>query len=99
MADKAGLWLRVSSGAQDEASQLPDVERWCEQHGYTVAERYVVHGKSAYKGRHDQYLNRALEDMKAGRIDVLVVWAADRIERRGAYNAFDLARRVHDAGG
>ena len=40
-----------------------------------------------------------IADMKAGVISVLVVWQSGRIERRGAYNAFDLARRVRDAGG
>lgn len=37
--------------------------------------------------------------MRSGKISVLVVWQSSRIERRGAYNAFDLARRVREAGG
>jgi DNA invertase Pin-like site-specific DNA recombinase len=44
-------------------------------------------------------LDEMIEDMRRGVFSVLVVWASDRIERRGAYNAFDLARRVHEAGG
>jgi DNA invertase Pin-like site-specific DNA recombinase len=58
----------------------------------------VLNGKSAYKGKQDQTVNDALDDIACGLIDVLVIWAADRIERRGAYNAFDLARRVKEAG-
>jgi DNA invertase Pin-like site-specific DNA recombinase len=95
----AGRWLRVSTGAQDETTQLPDVDAWCTSHGYQVTRDYVLHGKSAFKGKQDEELERMLADMRAGVITVLVVWKADRIERRGAYNAFDLARRVREAGG
>ncbi len=44
-------------------------------------------------------LDEMIEDLHRGVFSVLVVWASDRIERRGAYNAFDLARRVKEAGG
>lgn len=98
-AEQAGVWLRVSTKMQDEAAQEPDLLAWCADHGYDIRERYTVHGKSAYHGKQDEYLNRAIADMAAGKIAVLVVWASDRIERRGAYNAFDLARRVREAGG
>ena len=99
MGTKAGIWQRVSTGDQDEASQLSDLIKWCESHGYEVAERYVVHGKSAYHGKQEADLDRALADMETGKITVLVVWAADRIERRGALAALMLAQRARDAGG
>src|ERR1700722_19535962 len=95
----SGRWLRVSTGAQDEASQLPDLVKWEQAHGYDVRAEYTVHGKSAYHGQQDAALDQVISDMQDGKISVLVVWASDRIERRGAYNAFDLARRVREAGG
>ncbi|HEY2551929.1 MAG TPA: recombinase family protein, partial [Streptosporangiaceae bacterium] len=97
--DKAGRWLRVSSGGQDEASQQPDIDAWCASHGYDVTATYTVHGKSAYHGEQDKALNQALADMTAGKINVLVVWVLDRIERRGASYVFDLAKLVREAGG
>ena len=54
---------------------------------------------SASKGKQDSYLDQVIRDMEDGKISVLVVWQSSRIERRGAYNAFDLARRVREAGG
>jgi site-specific DNA recombinase len=98
MNEKAGIWLRVSSGKQDEASQLPDCQAWCESHGYATAETYQVHGRSAYKGnkQFDLAWDRALADMKAGRISVLVVWKQDRIDRKLA--TFQMLREVVDAG-
>lgn len=99
MADKAGTWQRVSTGGQEEASQLPDLIRWCDSHQYDVIENYVVHGKSAYTGKHAAALDRVFTDMMDGKITVLVVWAADRIERRGALAALTLVQRAKEAGG
>jgi DNA invertase Pin-like site-specific DNA recombinase len=97
--DIAGRWIRVSTGAQDEANQEPDIDRWISQHGYRPGPDYRLRGKSASKGKHQAELDQVVEDMKAGKLNVLVVWHYDRIERRGAWNAFDLARRVREAGG
>jgi DNA invertase Pin-like site-specific DNA recombinase len=99
MGDKAGIWLRVSTGGQDEANQLPDNMRWCETHGYDVKKTYTLHGKSASKGKQDKHLDEVIRDMQDGTITVLIVWQSSRIERRGAYSVFDLARRVREAGG
>lgn len=99
MAEQAGAWQRVSTGGQDEASQLPDLVTWCDSHGYEIARRYVLHGKSASKGRQDAALDQVIRDMQDGTITVLVVWQSSRIERRGATSVFDLARRVREAGG
>lgn len=101
MAVKARIWLRVSTGRQDEANQLPDCVKWCDTHeyDYDLDERYIVHGKSAYHGEHDKDLDRAFDAMSEGKYTVLVVWASDRIERRGALAAFMLAERARNAGG
>jgi site-specific DNA recombinase len=97
--ESAARWLRVSTGGQDEANQEPDIDGWCKDNGYVVRRTYTLRGKSASKGQQDKALDEMIEDMRRGLFSVLVVWASDRIERRGAYNAFDLARRVKEAGG
>src|ERR1035438_9476636 len=99
MREQAGIWQRVSTGGQDEASQLPDLVRWCASHDYEQTKSYVLHGKSASKGKHQSALDEVIRDMQDGVITVLVVWQSSRIERRGAYSVFDLARRVREAGG
>jgi len=95
----AGMWLRVSTGAQDEASQEPDVHDWIAKRGYEVGPEYRVAGKSAFHGRQQADLDRALEDMAEGRINVLVAWHPDRIDRRGSEAVFELAARAKEAGG
>lgn len=95
----AGRWLRVSTGGQDERDQEPDIDRWIEDHGYAVGPTYRLHGASASKGKQDKMIERVLDDMRAGRITVLVVWYSARIERRGAYDHFSLAHMIREAGG
>ena len=48
--EAAGVWVRVSTGGQDEAQQVPAVEGHCDQHGYTIAKRYELNDRSASKG-------------------------------------------------
>jgi DNA invertase Pin-like site-specific DNA recombinase len=95
----AGAWLRVSTGGQDEANQVPDVTAWITGHDYELRKTYRLHGKSASKGEQQGAIDQMLADMRAGLITVLVVWAADRIERRGALSALTLAEQVREAGG
>ena len=64
----AGIWVRVSTGGQDEANQVPDIERHCVAHGYTIAERYELNDKSASKGQQEAKLDEMLDDMRDGTI-------------------------------
>ncbi|HEX6451970.1 MAG TPA: recombinase family protein [Trebonia sp.] len=101
MAERAGRWLRVSTkGDQSEANQEPDIDEWIASHGYELADGCTYRlQKSAYKGKHAATLDKVITDMQDKRFTVLVVWHSSRIERRGAYSVFDLARRVLQAGG
>ncbi len=103
--ERAGRWLRVSSKGQDEKNQEPDVDAWIASHGYELGEcgpdgdgTYRLKA-SASKGMQQEMLDLVVDDMRENRLTVLVVWKSNRIERRGAWNAFDLARKVRDAGG
>ena len=99
MSEHAGAWVRVSTADQSEASQVPDVERYCADHGYSIAERYELNDRSAYHGEQDRELARMLADVRSGRIKVLVVWHSDRLERRGGRELLNLLAEVADAGG
>jgi DNA invertase Pin-like site-specific DNA recombinase len=99
MGEAAGRWIRVSTGGQNEGSQIPDIDAWCASHGYEVAETYTLHGKSASKGEQQPMIDAMLADMHAGVIKVLVVWKSDRIERRGPRFVFNLLWEIQNAGG
>jgi DNA invertase Pin-like site-specific DNA recombinase len=89
----AGVWVRVSTGGQDEANQVPEIEKHCAARGYAIVKRYTVQGK------HQPDLDKMLADMRAGVIKVLVVWHSDRIERRPGKALLDLLAEVDAAGG
>jgi DNA invertase Pin-like site-specific DNA recombinase len=101
MSERARIWQRVSTGGQEEASQLPDLIRWCDtrDYEYDLDERYLIHGKSAYHKKQAAALERAISDMANGKYAVLVVWAFDRIQRGTALEAFMLAEQARAAGG
>jgi DNA invertase Pin-like site-specific DNA recombinase len=77
-----GAWIRVSSGKQDEANQVPSVIGYCVQHRYWVTRWYLVHAKSAFKGEQQEALDEAVGDMRDGNTKILVIWHSDRLERR-----------------
>lgn len=95
---KAGIWLRVSSGKQDEQSQLPDCLAHCERNGYEVIKQYVVHGESAYHGEQDPAWQEVISDVQAGVIEVVVLWKVDRLDRRNLLVAVPMVNKALDAG-
>jgi DNA invertase Pin-like site-specific DNA recombinase len=97
--EPAGIWIRVSSGGQDEGSQLPDIERHCTVQGYRVERRYELHDRSASKGEQQAKLDAMISDMREGAIRVLVCWHDDRLERRGGMDLLKILADVKDAGG
>jgi DNA invertase Pin-like site-specific DNA recombinase len=99
MTEQAGIWLRVSSGGQDEINQEPDCRRHCAQRDYEVAEVYTVHGKSAFKGDQDPHWQHVVKDVKTGKITVVVIWNVDRFDRQNVLHAVPMANAVLNIGG
>jgi site-specific DNA recombinase len=96
---RAGKWIRVSSGGQDEANQEPDIDKHCADVGYDVAKTYTLHDKSASKGQQQEMLDQVLADMRSNEISVLVCWHSDRLERRGVLKTLLFIAQVKEAGG
>lgn len=81
---RAALYIRVSTEEQAKKgyslpAQRENLEEFAKKNGYTVAGCYIDEGKSARK----KYANRKefmrmLEDVKAGRIDVILFIKLDR---------------------
>jgi DNA invertase Pin-like site-specific DNA recombinase len=94
-----GAWVRVSSGGQDEANQLPDIERHCAEHGYRIVKSYELNDRSACKGEQRAKLDEMLGDMRLGVIKVLVCWHSDRLDRRGPEALLRLLRQTREADG
>lgn len=101
MSERAGRWFRVSTGGQDEQSQIPEVDGWCESRSYETGDDtiYTVHGGSAFKGnkKFDDMWAKVLKDIREGKITVLVVWKQDRLDRK--LSTFAMLKDVIDSGG
>lgn len=86
---RVAVYVRVSSKAQDAASQEPDLRRWATAHGEggEVWYRDKFTGKTLDRPG----FNRLLAEVRAGRIDTVVVWRLDRLGRtaRGLTELFE----------
>jgi len=88
---KAALYARVSTlgqGEEDKASipeQIARIEKYCQEKGYSVADRYVDIGYSGAKKNRPEF-QRMLADAKSSKFDVIACWKADRLSR-GMYPA------------
>jgi DNA invertase Pin-like site-specific DNA recombinase len=83
-----GIYLRVSSKAQDHASQLPDLERWvAAQDGAVQWYRDKFSGKTMDRPG----MEKLLTDLRAGLVERIVVWRLDRLGRttKGLCQLFD----------
>ena len=82
---RAAIYVRVSSVAQAAedkvslAEQEADCRAYCEGKGYEVVALYSDVASGATKRRAD--FARLLEDIRDGRIEVVVAWAIDRLSR------------------
>lgn len=96
---RAARWVRVSSGGQNEKSQLPVIDEACTEHDLTVVRTFTLHDKSASKGEHEAEQNRAVEAMASGEFDVIVCTESDRLDRRGPRAAYAFLYRLEIAAG
>jgi DNA invertase Pin-like site-specific DNA recombinase len=76
---RAGLYMRVSTVDQHPESQLHDLRQMAAQRGYEIVHEYTdrISGTKAKRPGLDQMLG----DARHGRLDVILVWASDRIAR------------------
>ena len=85
------LYVRVSSVGQNHASQLPELDRWAEQHDGPVK---WYRDKFTGRTMDRPGMLKLLDDLRAGRLDRIVVWRLDRLGRtaRGLCELFDELR-------
>ena len=94
---KAGLLVRVSDSGQHTENQLPDLIAWAERRGLTVVLTYEFQ-ESAWKGAHQKQLTQVYRDARAGKFQVLLVWALDRLSREGPLATLEIVHRLGQSG-
>ena len=74
------VYVRVSSKAQDQRSQLPDLRRWVEAYADGQSVKWYQ-DKASGKSMDRPGWRKLAEAMQAGRVSRVVVWRLDRLGR------------------
>jgi DNA invertase Pin-like site-specific DNA recombinase len=75
---KIAVYIRVSTKAQDQRSQEPDLKRWV-----AGRESEVVWFRDAYTGKtmNRPGMDKLIAEVRAGKIGTIVCWRLDRLGR------------------
>ncbi|MGB6576912.1 MAG: recombinase family protein [Streptosporangiaceae bacterium] len=75
----------VSGDGQTTDNQVPDVERFCAHHGYTITRTYSISDSAWKQGpEYRKAVQQALDDAQQGHFTIVIIWALDRIVRSGS---------------
>jgi DNA invertase Pin-like site-specific DNA recombinase len=93
-------FVRVSTGSQDEASQIKVIAEAAEQRGITIVRWFKLHGYSASRGMQEPALREAIADIERDEYSVLVVTESSRLDRREDLDAqAEILLAIRSAGG
>lgn len=95
----AAVYVRVSTGRQDETNQIPAIEAYASREGLVISEVYAEQG-SAWTSGHQPELARLLRELRTGRrrYDYLLILATDRLTRGGIVPLLTLLRSFEEQG-
>ncbi len=89
-------YVRVSSRAQDDATQRDAIERAARARGDAIARWYAE--KRSAKTTQRAELQRLRDDARAGHVRRLYVFKLDRIARSGIRDTFEIVEELRAAG-
>jgi DNA invertase Pin-like site-specific DNA recombinase len=93
-------FVRVSTGSQDEASQVKIVEAEAAERGITIVKWFRLHGYSASHGTQEPALREAIADIARGDYPTLIVTESSRLDRREDLDAqAEILLAIRSAGG
>lgn len=103
MTAKAAIWARVSTTDQHTENQDAELHAWAERRGLTIAQEFMLED-SAWtngngKGREfDRQRAQLLDGARLGHYSVVLVWALDRLSRKGILDTLSVLRGLYDSG-
>lgn len=100
MSQLAAGWVRVSTGSQDETSQVMILEKEAGKRGITIVKWFKLHGYSASRGAQEPALREAIADIARGDYSTLMVTESSRLDRRDDLDAqAEILLGIRSAGG
>lgn len=97
MSRVARAWTRVSTDEQSTEKDVRALRAFAGTLGLEIDHVYDVTG-SAYKGEHRAALEQMLTDAEAGKFDVLLITAVNRLSREGGVPTMQILQRLIAAG-
>jgi DNA invertase Pin-like site-specific DNA recombinase len=96
----AAALARVSTGSQDEKSQVKAIEEYARERGITLVKTFRLKGYSASKGMQEPALREAIADIARGDYSTLIVTDSSRLDRREDLDAqAEILLAMRSAGG
>jgi DNA invertase Pin-like site-specific DNA recombinase len=93
-------FVRVSTGSQDETSQVKIIEADAQERGITIVKTFRLHGYSASHGTQEPALREVIADIGRGDYSTLIVTESSRLDRREDLDAqAEILLAVRSAGG
>jgi DNA invertase Pin-like site-specific DNA recombinase len=93
-------FVRVSTGSQDEVSQIKVIEAEAAERGITIVRWFKLHGYSASHGTQEPALREAIADIQRGDYSTLIVTESSRLDRREDLDAqAEILLAIRSAGG
>ncbi|MCM3882150.1 recombinase family protein [Frankia sp. R82] len=100
MGELGAGFVRVSTGSQDESSQIKIIEGEATERGITIVRWFRLHGYSASHGAQEPALREAIADMQRGDYTILMVTESSRLDRREDLDAqAEILLSIRSAGG
>ncbi|MFC5186412.1 recombinase family protein [Actinomadura harenae] len=96
----AAAFVRVSTGSQDESSQVRVIEAFARDHGIALVKIFRLKGYSASAGMQEPALREAIGDIERGMYATLIVTDSSRLDRREDLDAqAEILLAIRSAGG
>ena len=79
MESRIAVYLRVSTDQQSHSSQQTELEEYCARKGWSDVQWFIDTASGAKQDR--EALNRLMEHVRRGKIDVVLAFKLDRLAR------------------
>ncbi len=100
MGELGAGFVRVSTGSQDEISQVKILTEESTQRGITIVKWFKLHGYSASHGAQEPALREAIADIQRREYTTLLVTESSRLDRRDDLDAqAEILLGIRSAGG
>lgn len=103
ISGRCAIWARVSTLDQFTENQLAVLRAWAAARGLEVAAEFVTEDSAWQDGNgkgaeFDQARKDLLNGARLGHYKVILVWAIDRLSRKGIEDTLATMRRLYETG-